>query len=130
MPPTIVAAFRATLEELEEADLLLHVVDITHKDAQEQFQTVEDILNELKLTIKKRFIVANKVDVIVQDEKELDKISLPDKLMSNQTILISAMKSWGIGTLMQKIDDFLANIDNKLLRETRTVFSATATSNN
>jgi GTP-binding protein HflX len=130
LPPTIVAAFRATLEELKEADLLLHVVDITHKDAQEQFQTVEDILNELKLANKGRFIVANKVDVMVQDEAELVKITLPDKFLSNQTILISAIKSWGIGTLMHKIEDYLKNIDIQLISVKRKVSGATATGNN
>jgi len=108
LPPSIVAAFRATLEELEEADLLLHIVDITHIDAQEQFQTVENILKELHLDTKKSLIVVNKVDLMVQDEKELNKITLPDRFLSSQTILISAMKSWGIRSLMQKIEKQLS----------------------
>ncbi len=46
LPPSIIKAFRATLEEIDEADLLLHVVDITHQNAAEQSQTVERILGE------------------------------------------------------------------------------------
>ncbi len=64
LPPTVVAAFRATLEELEEADLLLHVVDITHKNAAEQCQTVEDILADLGLEQKPRLTLLNKVDLL------------------------------------------------------------------
>ncbi|MFC1847542.1 GTPase HflX, partial [Chloroflexota bacterium] len=50
LPPTIVTAFRATLEELTEASILLHVVDLSAPDAAEQCQAVEDILADLKLT--------------------------------------------------------------------------------
>ena len=107
LPPLIVAAFRATLEELEEADLLLHVVDITHKDAQEQFQTVEDILKELHLDIKTRLIVVNKLDLVVQDKAELTAISLPFKLPNSQTVMISALKVWGLDVLLHRITAYL-----------------------
>ena len=52
LPPTIINAFRATLEELSEASLLLHVVDVASPDAPEQCQTVEKILGELGLADK------------------------------------------------------------------------------
>ena len=52
LPPTLVAAFRATLEELHEADLLLHVIDITHSKAPEQTAVVVDTLRELDLAEK------------------------------------------------------------------------------
>jgi len=65
LPPQLVAAFRATLEELHEADLLLHVVDITHHNAAEQAQTVLDILTELGVTDTPIVTVLNKVDLFV-----------------------------------------------------------------
>src|SRR5207253_6657730 len=65
LPTQLVAAFRATLEELEEATLLLHVVDITHPDAEEQVHTVEATLKELGLADRPRVTALNKVDLLV-----------------------------------------------------------------
>ena len=62
LPPTIIHAFRATLEELTEANLLLHIVDVSSPDASEQCQAVEKILGELRLLDKKRVTVLNKID--------------------------------------------------------------------
>jgi len=67
LPPTIVTAFRATLEELTEASLLLHVVDLTSHNAAEQCQTVEDILSDLDLMDKPRITALNKIDLLVDD---------------------------------------------------------------
>jgi GTP-binding protein HflX len=125
LPPSIVAAFRATLEELEEADLLLHVVDITHINAPEQFQTVEEIITELHLDMKLRLIVVNKLDLAVQDEAELTSISLPMILPDSQTVMISAAKSWGLGELLHRIAQCLSLTES--LATTRGT-SATATS--
>jgi GTP-binding protein HflX len=109
LPPSIVAAFRATLEELGEADLLLHIVDITHTNAANQCLTVEDILRELNLEGKPRITVFNKLDLALNSEVELkalttipyfeEEIVLP----SESVALISAAKGWGIGQLLEKI---------------------------
>ena len=64
LPTQLVAAFRATLEELTDATLLLHVVDITHLDAAHQSQTVENTLRELGISDKPTITVLNKVDQI------------------------------------------------------------------
>ncbi|MBM3149059.1 MAG: GTPase HflX [Chloroflexi bacterium] len=127
LPPSIVAAFRATLEELEEADLLLHIVDITHINAPEQFQTVEEILAELRLDTKPRVIVVNKLDLVVQDEAELTSIPLPMTLPHSQTVIISAHKAWGLDELLHKIATYL---DTAQPLETRTQIDATASSCN
>jgi GTP-binding protein HflX len=102
LPPSIVAAFRATLEELSEADLLLHIVDITHHDAAEQLQTVEEILRELKLDNKPRITVINKFDLGVQNQEEMSELTIPLKLKGT-TVLISAHKGWGLDKLLDKI---------------------------
>ena len=62
LPPAVVAAFRATLEEVQEADALVHVVDITHRNAPEQVDAVEQILDELGLAAKPRLMILNKAD--------------------------------------------------------------------
>lgn len=100
----IVAAFRATLEELTEADLLLHVVDITHHDAAEQFQTVEGILADLSLADKPQITVLNKIDVVGNQEEmnDLDQAALV-KPPDDTTVVISALKGWGLDKLLARI---------------------------
>jgi GTP-binding protein HflX len=113
LPPSIIAAFRATLEELDEADLLLHVVDITHKNAANQCVTVEKILSELNLENKPKFTVFNKLDLVLSSEAELKALTtIPyfeeEILLPNESIvLISAAKGWGMDTLLNKIGSHL-----------------------
>jgi GTP-binding protein HflX len=109
LPPSIIAAFRATLEELDEADLLLHIVDITHKNAANQCLTVEKILSELNLENKAKFTVFNKLDLALSSESELKTLTtIPyfeeEILLPNESIaLISAAKGWGIDNLLNTI---------------------------
>ncbi|MCX6008880.1 MAG: GTPase HflX [Chloroflexi bacterium] len=104
LPPSIVAAFRATLEELTEADLLLHVVDIIHHDAAEQFQTVQEILAELNLANKPQITVLNKID-IVGNQEEMNSLAQTTlvKPPDDATVVISALKGWGLDKLLEKI---------------------------
>ena len=69
LPTMLVAAFRATLEEIAEADLLIHVLDITHANAAEQAHTVEEVLKELGLSDKPRIVALNKIDKLIGQEK-------------------------------------------------------------
>jgi GTP-binding protein HflX len=68
LPTQLVAAFRATLEEIEEADLLLHVVDITHPNAIEQAKAVEQTLAELNITDIPMVVALNKIDRLADDQ--------------------------------------------------------------
>ncbi|MBI4340095.1 MAG: GTPase HflX, partial [Chloroflexi bacterium] len=68
LPPMVVAAFRATLEELDEATLLLHVVDISHPNAPEQIKVVGSTLADLGLQSKSALLVLNKVDVLLNGD--------------------------------------------------------------
>jgi GTP-binding protein HflX len=113
LPPTIVKAFRATLEELNEAALLLHIVDISSPDAAEQFQAVENILNELGLKDKNKLLVLNKIDRLIQTEPDKDNSGLEGVLStlglppSEDTVVISAVKGWGLPRLMEMISTAL-----------------------
>ncbi len=104
LPPTIVSAFRATLEELDEAALLLHVVDLSSPDAAEQCQTVEDILDELNLSSKPRVTALNKIDLLLESNREWDEESatefLSDQSADEKTVLMSATRRWGLTRLM------------------------------
>ncbi len=70
LPPDLQRAFRATLEELADADLLLHVVDVADDDHVEHVRAVEQILEELGLGDTRRIRVANKIDRLAPDEAE------------------------------------------------------------
>jgi GTP-binding protein HflX len=110
LPPSIVAAFRATLEELTEADLLLHIVDITHNDAAEQFQTVVDILAELGLADKPQLTVLNKMDKVADSPEEMEQlaVNMAVKPPDNSTLAISALKGWGLAKLLMEIANHLS----------------------
>jgi len=109
LPPSIVAAFRATLEELGEADLLLHMVDITHKNAANQCRTVEQILTELRLEHKPKITVFNKLDLALDSEQKMEGLTsvpfLEEQIMlpDGNIALISATEGWGVGKLVDKI---------------------------
>jgi len=111
LPPTVVAAFRATLEELSEADLLLHVVDITHRNAAEQCHTVEDILAELGLDEKPRLTLLNKIDLLDGGEALGDGDLLPDRrgfpVAAQRMIPISAARGIGLDRLLTAAADAL-----------------------
>lgn len=100
LPPMVVEAFKATLEELEEADLLLHVVDITHPNAAEQSQAVDAVLESLGLGEKPKLLVLNKVDLLVPGDWDGGKF---DEDISDFPLFISAAKGWGLRRLLRAI---------------------------
>ncbi len=110
LPPTIVTAFRATLEELTEASMLLHVVDLSAPDASEQCQVVESILTDLNLMDKPRITVLNKIDLLLdnsriwREEEAISYLSERPTPVSNNTVLISATKKWGLTNLLELIN--------------------------
>ncbi|HEY54697.1 MAG TPA: GTPase HflX [Dehalococcoidia bacterium] len=113
LPPTIVSAFTATLEELSEANMLLHVVDLTRHNASAQCQIVEDILAELDLIDKPRVTALNKIDLLLDDSRIWDEESALSYLSGQteadeNTVLISAAKKWGLGSLLELISQTLS----------------------
>ena len=116
LPPTIVTAFRATLEELTEASMLLHVVDLSSPDAAEQCQVVEDILTDLNLMDKPRITALNKIDLLLKsgrvwgEEEAINYLSDRPALVNKNTTLISASKRWGLARLLELISHTLTHI--------------------
>ena len=114
LPPTIISAFRATLEELGEANVLLHVVDLASHNAAEQCQTVEEILGDLDLSHKPRITALNKVDLLLNnakswgEEEAINYLSPRTDEVSQNTVLISATKGWGLARLLEVISQVLA----------------------
>ena len=114
LPPTLLSAFRATLEELNEASILLHVVDLSSHNAPEQCQTVEEILVDLNLIDRPRITALNKIDLLLDhsqawnEETAISYLSEQGKAENKDTVLISASKGWGLTRLLEKINRMLA----------------------
>lgn len=79
LPTDLVDSFKSTLDEVREADLLLHVVDISHPDFEEQIRVVEKTLQELGCAEKPSMIVFNKIDAYTWVDKEPDDLTPPTR---------------------------------------------------
>jgi len=109
LPPTVVAAFRATLEELEEADLLLHVVDVSHPNADRQVEVVLETLADLGLDEKPVLTVLNKADRLPGPvgPGRLEELCRWLRLDPTGAVLTSATKGWGLAELRRRIQEAL-----------------------
>jgi GTP-binding protein HflX len=97
LPHTLVTAFRATLEEVQQASLLLHVSDATSPTADEQRAQVESVLRELESEDKPRIHVMNKIDLLEPQQREA-------LLDDAQTVHVSAVKGIGLDALRDAVD--------------------------
>jgi len=93
LPPHLIASFRATLEEVVEADLLLHVVDATETDLDGHIEAVEGVLESLGALTRPRLLVFNKIDAIPEDERYGLRARYPG------AALVSAAEREGIAEL-------------------------------
>ena len=84
LPTQLIEAFKSTLDEVREADILVHVVDISHSDFEEQMQVVEKTLQEIGAGNKPIYVVFNKIDAYTYEE--YDEFSLEPKDKRNQTL--------------------------------------------
>jgi len=102
LPTTLVAAFRATLEEIAEADLLIHVIDVTHPQAHEQARAVYQTLTEIEADHIPILTALNKIDILTDPEHARDVLSdYPS------AVAISALTGEGIADLLEKAHAFL-----------------------
>jgi GTP-binding protein HflX len=91
LPTDLVDSFKSTLDEVREADLLVHVVDISHPDFEEQIRVVESTLKELGCADKPSMIVFNKIDAYTWVEKDPDDLTPPAK---ENVTLDDLKKTW------------------------------------
>jgi GTP-binding protein HflX len=102
LPTELVAAFRATLEEIAEADLLLHVVDSTHLNVRQQAEAVHQTLSEIEAGHIPVLIVMNKIDRLEEPTKALQALQdFPN------SVAISALTGLGINELLKAVNDQL-----------------------
>ncbi len=118
LPTHLVESFKSTLDEVREADILLHIVDISHPAFEEQIQVVEKTLYEIDKTEKPSILVFNKIDAFTHTEKDEDdltpklrenysleelKNSWLSKMNNKDTIFISALEKDNIDELKELI---------------------------
>lgn len=84
LPTQLIEAFKSTLDEVREADILLHVVDVSHPDFEEQMATVEKTLQDIGAKNKPIYVIFNKIDAYTY--QEYDEFSLVPKAKENQTL--------------------------------------------
>lgn len=102
LPTQLVAAFRATLEEVNEADLLLHIIDITHPNVLEQSRVVEDTLRELGAMDRPVVTTLNKIDLL-SDPDSIRRKAAPFQ----NSLAISAKEGMGLDELLTRIEAVL-----------------------
>ena len=126
LPTQLVAAFRATLEEISEADVLVHVLDLTHPNAEEQSATVDQVLKDLGAGDKPRIVALNKIDRLFpelavpkegQDKSRaagdgLDPSQISERIradmgLGEDYVPISARLGWGLQELLKAVQEKL-----------------------
>lgn len=124
LPTQLIEAFKSTLDEVREADVLIHVVDISHPGFEEQMEVVENTLREIKADNKPIYVIFNKIDAYTYEE--YDEFSLEPKGKNNRSleelknswiakektpcIFISAKEKIGIDKLRNDIYKMVAEI--------------------
>lgn len=103
LPTTLIAAFRATLEEVIEADLLLHVVDISHPNAMQHIEAVEDTLAEIDASQMPRILALNKIDQLPGALPDVAPVDSYERIAP-----ISAKENLGLHELLEDIGRVLA----------------------
>jgi GTP-binding protein HflX len=99
LPHTLVTSFRATLEEVQKAEVLLHVRDASSPTREEQKAQVEEVLGELDVLNKPRIEVMNKMDLLSEEDRVL--------LAASGALLVSAKLDQGLNTLLARVDESL-----------------------
>ena len=124
LPTAVVAAFRATLEEVQESTLVLHVLDIAHPNAAQMAAVVEGILKDLGIADKPRLVALNKADLL-DENVDAETLSRALQLADGELggVFTSAETGTGLDTLLREIDDALSAEDED--RELTALLDAT-----
>lgn len=117
LPHNLIESFKSTLDEVREADILLHVVDISHPSFEEHMQVVNDTLQELGAADKEMIVVYNKIDQLTApgEEENFDFVAGIDTTSKNKTnIFISAVQKTNTAELRKVIFEKVKNHHMKI----------------
>jgi GTP-binding protein HflX len=105
LPPALIESFRATLEEVTEAAMMLHVVDVSSPHRRDQMEEVGRLLHELGASTKPQLLVLNKTDLL--DPREVQLVVETERSAGSEVVAISAREGEGIDRLLEAIDRLL-----------------------
>lgn len=113
LPTTLIIAFHATLEEIAEADVILHIVDLSHPHAYQQYESVEDTLAELDVPYIPKILVGNKSDKLSLENAEhlINNLVLDDAY--KERVAVSALKEDNLSTLLHSIEKILLGLNER-----------------
>ncbi len=112
LPEDLKRAFKATLEELYSADLLLHIVDVSHPDFENHIETVDQILEEMELIGLPKILVFNKIDLL-ENKENFSPLWLKNLVSKYNAIPISAKKGINLDLLIETIENKLFILEKK-----------------
>ena len=119
LPPELIESFKATLEEVTEADLILHVVDISDDRWLDYIHTVKEVLKELGADEKPVIYVLNKADRIVDSEEEIRHLP-HTAFVEGPSVIVSAERRWGLGNLIDTLKEYGEKVlENSLVEEAK-----------
>ena len=113
LPPSIIAAFRSTIEEINQSSILLYVNDISHNESDKHKTEVEKIIKSLNLDKIRKIYVENKIDKMKSSTKTaLEEVSNTINTLSTEdlpTVFVSAKSGANISSLIETIDSILTS---------------------
>ncbi|PJZ68329.1 GTPase HflX [Leptospira perolatii] len=119
LPPELSNAFKATLEELGDSDLLLHVVDVSNPEYQLQMEAVESILEDLGLSDIPRILVYNKIDNLPEEAR-----SEILREVDPETVYVSAVKGFGLDVLLGRIEERIYSESSAKVSQANAAFAS------
>ena len=125
LPHQLIESFKSTLDEVREADVLLHVIDVSHEAFEDQFNTVNETLNEILDQPKPTILVFNKIDNFKGENEEVF-LGIKENWLSkrnNNSVFISAVKKQNIDQLKKSIYDKVKTIHAKRFPYNTTYFN-------
>jgi GTP-binding protein HflX len=121
LPEDLKKAFKATLEELYSADILLHIIDISHPDFENHIKVVEQILEEMNLLHIPKILVFNKIDLL-ENKENFSPLWLKNLISKYNAIPISAKDGTNLDLLIEAIENWLTILEREKLEDS-SVFS-------
>ncbi len=111
LPTTLIECFKSTLDEVREADILMHIVDLSHPFYENQIEVVENVLAEIGAANKPTLLVFNKIDEYEKQEDSVPIATLREKFNQTdyRTVFVSATEGRGLDSLRQGLFDFVAD---------------------
>jgi len=106
LPHKLVEAFRATLEEVQEADLLIHVLDVSSPHAEEAKKTVDQVLREMEVQDKPLILALNKADLLTEEQRKWAQNAWPEGM------LITAKEGLGLNSFLLKLNSLAVRGEN------------------